>query len=120
MYENIIFTPETFQNNSPKIPKIYNPKVKKFIIFDMANKFLIKVTKVETTNLTSLPLCLAVLGIRTREIAVQVRDRNLHTTNQQNDSEPQRWSLDVKRAHEQMRNNKTLKFYKKIIEQTFS
>ena len=43
--------------------------------------------KVETTNLTSLPLCLAVIGIRTLEIAVQVRDRNLHTTNRQNDSE---------------------------------
>ena len=42
MYENIIFTSETFHNNSPKIPKIYNPKVKKFIRFDMANKFLIK------------------------------------------------------------------------------
>ena len=33
--------------------------------------------KVETTNLTELPLCLAVVGIRTREIMVQVRDRNL-------------------------------------------
>ena len=43
--------------------------------------------KVETTNLTSLPICLAVIGIRTLEIAVQVRDRNLHTTNRQNDSE---------------------------------
>ena len=37
--------------------------------------------KVETTNITSLPLCQAVIGIRTRENAVQVRDRNLHTTN---------------------------------------
>ena len=37
--------------------------------------------KVETTNLTSLPLCLAVVEIQTREIAVQVCDRNLHTTN---------------------------------------
>ena len=46
--------------------------------------------KVETTNLTSLPLCLAVVGIRTREIAVQVRDRNLHTINRQNDSEDRR------------------------------
>ena len=36
---------------------------------------------VETTNLTSLPLCLTVIGIRRREIAVQVRDRNLYTTN---------------------------------------
>ena len=43
---------------------------------------IIKVMNVETTNLTSLPLCLAVVGIQTREIAVQVRDRNLHTTNQ--------------------------------------
>ena len=44
--------------------------------------------KVETINLyTSLPLCLAVVGIRAREIAVQVRDRNLYTTNRQNDSE---------------------------------
>ena len=32
--------------------------------------------KVETTILTSLTPCLAVVGIRTREIAVQVRDRN--------------------------------------------
>ena len=46
-----------------------------------------RVMKVETTNLTSLPLCLAVVGIRTREIADQVRDRNLHTTNRQNGSE---------------------------------
>ena len=46
--------------------------------------------KVETTNLTSLPLCLAVLEIRTREIAVQVRDISLHTTNRQNDNEAQR------------------------------
>ena len=30
------------------------------------------------------------IGIQTREIAVQVRDRNLHTTNRQNDSEV-RW-----------------------------
>ena len=36
--------------------------------------------KVETTNLTSLPLCLTVVGIRTREIAVQVLDRNHYTT----------------------------------------
>ena len=42
--------------------------------------------KVETTNLTSLPLCLTVIGIRTREIAVQVRDRNLYTTNRQNEN----------------------------------
>ena len=49
--------------------------------------YWIKVMKVETTNLTSLPLCLAVIEIRTREITVQVRDRNLHTTNRQNDSE---------------------------------
>ena len=46
--------------------------------------------KVETTNLTSLLLYLAVVRIRTREIAVQVRDRNLHTTNRQNDSEARR------------------------------
>ena len=46
--------------------------------------------KVETTNLTSLPLCLAVIGIRTREIAVQVRDRDLHTTNQEDDNEARR------------------------------
>ena len=46
--------------------------------------------KVETTNLTSLTLCLAVIGIRTREIAVQVRDQNLHTTNQEDDSEARR------------------------------
>ena len=37
--------------------------------------------KVETTNLTSLPFCLAVIGFRTQEIAVQVRDRNLRCTN---------------------------------------
>ena len=43
-----------------------------------------KVKKVETTNLTSLLLCLVVVGIRTREITVQVRDRNLHTTNRSN------------------------------------
>ena len=36
---------------------------------------------------THPPLCLAVVGIRRREIAVQVRDRNLYTTNRQNDSE---------------------------------
>ena len=35
----------------------------------------------------SLPLCLTVIGIRTREIAVQVRDRKLHIINRQNDSE---------------------------------
>ena len=28
-----------------------------------------------------MPLCLAVIGIQTREIAVQVRDRNLYNTN---------------------------------------
>ena len=49
------------------------------------------VMKVETTNLTSLPLCLTVVGIRTREIAVLVRGRNLNTTNRQNDNEA--WSL---------------------------
>ena len=49
-----------------------------------------------TINLTSLPLYLAMVGIRTHEITVQVRDRNLHTTNQ----------LSI--AHEQMRNEKTL------------
>ena len=43
-----------------------------------------KVKKVETTNLTSLLLCLVVVGIRTREITVQVRDRNLHITNRSN------------------------------------
>ena len=48
--------------------------------------------KVETTNLTLLPLCLAVVGIRTRDIAVHVRAGNLHTTNRQNDSEG--YSLD--------------------------
>ena len=37
--------------------------------------------KVETTNLTSLSLCLTVVGIQTREIVVQVRDRNLYTAN---------------------------------------
>ena len=36
------------------------------------NETLIRVIKAETTNLTFLPLCLAVVGIRTREIAVQV------------------------------------------------
>ena len=36
---------------------------------------------VETTNLTSLPLSLAVIGIRTIEITVQVRDRKLYTIN---------------------------------------
>ena len=50
----------------------------------------IRVMKVETTNLTSQPLCLEVVGIRTREIAVQVRDQNLHTTNRQKDSEARR------------------------------
>ena len=50
--------------------------------------------KVEPTkfNLTSLPLCLEVVGIRTQEIAAQVCDRNLYTTNRQNDSEARRWS----------------------------
>ena len=38
----------------------------------------------------SLPLCLAVIGILTREIAVQVRDRNLHITNRHNDNEARR------------------------------
>ena len=36
--------------------------------------------------------CLAVVGIRTREFVVQVRDQNLHTTNRQNDSEARRQS----------------------------
>ena len=36
--------------------------------------------KVKTTNLTSLPLYLAVIGIRTWEIGVQVCDRNFYTT----------------------------------------
>ena len=45
--------------------------------------------KVRTTNFTSLPLLLAVVKIRTREIAVQVRDRT-HSI-----------------AHEQKRNDKT-------------
>ena len=48
--------------------------------------------KVETTNLTSQPLCLAVAGIRTREIPVQVCDRNLHINNRQNDRETRRYS----------------------------
>ena len=52
---------------------------------------------VETTNLTLLPLCLAVVGIRTREIAVHVRAGNLHTTNRQNDSEG--YSLDLRDFH---------------------
>ena len=43
--------------------------------------YWIKLMKVETTNLTSRPLCLAVVGIRTWEVTVQVRDRNLHITN---------------------------------------
>ena len=38
----------------------------------------------KTTNLASLSIC---LGFRTWEIAVQVRDRNLYTTSQQNDGE---------------------------------
>ena len=46
--------------------------------------------KVESTKLTSLSLCLKVVGIRTREIAVQVRDRNLYATNRYNDSEARR------------------------------
>ena len=33
-------------------------------------------------HITSLPLFLGVVGIRTLEITVQIRDRNLHTTNQ--------------------------------------
>ena len=45
--------------------------------------------KVETTNLTSQPL-MTVIRVRTREIAVQVRDISLHTTNRQNDNEAQR------------------------------
>ena len=47
--------------------------------------------KVETMNLTLLPLSLAVVGIRTLEVAVQVRHRNLHTTNQ-HDGEARRKS----------------------------
>ena len=43
--------------------------------------YWIKVMKIETTSLTSLPLCLPMVGIRTREIPVQIRDRNLCTTN---------------------------------------
>ena len=53
-----------------------------------------RVMEVETTN-----------GIRTREIAVQVRDRKLYTTNRQNDSEGIN-QLSI--AHEQIRNDKTL------------
>ena len=41
--------------------------------------------KVETTNLTSLLLCLAVIGILTREIV-----KNLHATKRQDDSEARR------------------------------
>ena len=41
--------------------------------------------KVETTNLNSLPLCLTAVGIRTREIAVQVRDGDLQIINRQKD-----------------------------------
>ena len=37
----------------------------------------IKLMKVETTNLTSVPLCLTVIGILTREIAVQVCEQTL-------------------------------------------
>ena len=44
-------------------------------ILKKINKSGIKVKKVETTNLTSLLLCLAVVEIRTREIAVQIRDQ---------------------------------------------
>ena len=51
-----------------------------------SSSFKFKVMKVETTNLTSRPLCLAVVGIRTREIMVQVRYWNLHTTNRQSSS----------------------------------
>ena len=45
------------------------------------NNYYFKAMKVETTNLTSIPLCLPVIEIRTREIAVQVRGQNLHNTN---------------------------------------
>ena len=48
--------------------------------------------KVDTTNLTSLLLFLAVVVIRTWEISVEVCDRNLYTTNRQNDSEAWRQS----------------------------
>ena len=49
-----------------------------------------RIVKEETSNLTSLPLCLAVIEIQKREIAVQVRYRNFHTTKRQNDSEARR------------------------------
>ena len=48
--------------------------------------------KVETTNLTLPPFCLAVIRVLTQEIVVQVGDRNLYTTNRQNDREARRKS----------------------------
>ena len=75
-----VFTQNIHQNKKVHSKGTKNLKASSFIM----------VMKVETTNLTSLPLWLAVVRIRTREIAV--RNRKLNTTNRQNDSEAQRKS----------------------------
>ena len=81
--------------------------------------------KVETTNLiTSLPLCLAVIGIRARKIEIQVCDQSgsevrlivstfitliqyVYINRLSTDGRSAGWRQELSIAHEQMRIDKT-------------